>query len=202
MRLAFASTNPHKTQEIRELLAPHGIEVLAASESGKSLPEPVEDADTFEGNARLKATAYAAALGMPCLADDSGLEVLALGGAPGLRSARYAGRGSSRADRDQANRDKLLMELNALGAVDRSARLVCALCLADAQGQVLFTARGIAHATITHAPRGVNGFGYDSLLLIPELGQTLAELPETEWNARSHRAAAIRELVSFLNPQR
>jgi XTP/dITP diphosphohydrolase len=198
MTLVFASSNPHKFEEIRELLAPFGIGVRSASEMAATLPSPVEDADTFEGNARLKATAFAAALGVPCLADDSGLEVVALGGAPGLLSARYAGTGANRAERDAANRHKLLSELAALGQVDRSARLVCALCLTDAAGHVLFSTRGTATAVIAHEPRGTLGFGYDSLLLLPELGRTVAELSGAEWNARSHRAAAVRALATFL----
>jgi XTP/dITP diphosphohydrolase len=198
MRLVFASTNPHKAQEIRELLASFQIDVRSALELRPDLPSPGEDADTFEGNAQLKAQAYAAALGVPCLADDSGLEVIALNGAPGLHSARYAGIGDTRATRDQANRDKLLAELKVLGEVDRSARLVCALCLVDAQGQVLFSTRGSVSAHVTHQAQGAHGFGYDSLLWIAELGQTIAEMPEPVWNARSHRALAVQALAAFL----
>jgi XTP/dITP diphosphohydrolase len=198
MTLVFASSNPHKANEIRELLAPFGLAVRAASELAARLPPPAEDADTFEGNARLKAAAYAAALGVPCLADDSGLEVVALGGAPGLLSARYAGAGTTRAERDKANRYKLLAELAARGEVDRSARLVCALCLVDAAGRELFSTRGTATATIAREERGDHGFGYDSVLLLPELGRTIAELSTAEWNARSHRASAVHALADFL----
>lgn len=199
MTLVFASTNPHKTQEIRELLAPLGIAIRAASELRAELPTPEEDAPSCEANARLKAAAYARALELPVLADDSGLEVDALGGAPGVHSARYAGVDGPRAARDLANRQRLLRELAALGDVERGARLVCALCLVDAKGNVLFETRGTAEATVTHESRGDNGFGYDSLLFIPELGRTLAELSPEEWNSRSHRGAAVRALGDWLS---
>lgn len=202
MTLVFASTNPHKTQEIRELLAPLGIAIRAASEVRSELPTPEEDAPSCEANARLKAAAYARALELPVLADDSGLEVDALGGAPGVHSARYAGVDGPRAERDLANRQRLLRELGALGDVERRARLVCALCLVDARGNVLFETRGTAEATVTRESRGEHGFGYDSLLLIPELGRTLAELSPEEWNARSHRGAAVRALAQWILQQR
>jgi len=195
--VTFASTNPHKAQEIRELFAVYEV---AVHHAGK-LAAPVEDADTYEGNARIKAIAYAAALGVTCLADDSGVEVAALGGAPGLRSAHYAEAVGTRVERDEANRDKLLLELNALGVVDRAARLVCALCLAEPSGRILFSARGVAAAIVTEAPRGENGSGYDSVLFIPELGKTIAEASATEWNGRSHRAAAVRQLAAYLLAQ-
>jgi XTP/dITP diphosphohydrolase len=204
MTLVFASTNPHKVQEIREILAAYGVEVRSASELAKPLPAPDESATTLEGNARLKASAYAKALGSACLADDSGLEVEALRGAPGVHSARYAGVEGSRFERDRANRDKLCRELAAIGALreeERRARLVCALCLVDAQGHVLFETRGTAEATIGLEPRGGNGFGYDALLYVPELGKTIAELPAEAWNARSHRGAATRALAAWLVTQ-
>lgn len=204
MDLFFATTNPHKAQELQSLLAPANVTVRAASEVATALPDPVEDADSFEGNAQLKAVAYARAIGKPCLADDSGVEVSALGGAPGVRSARYAGVGNTRAERDHANRRKLLetlalIERNSRSAVDRSARLVCALCLADAHGRVLFTARGMVAVTIAPSPRGAGGFGYDSILLLPERNQTLAELDPEQWNTMSHRANAVRSLIAYLS---
>src|SRR5215831_13424884 len=137
MKLVFASTNPHKVREVREILGALGIRVDGLDDIGWELPPPVEDAPTLEGNARLKAFAYARALERPCLADDSGLEVDALGGAPGVDSAHYAGIGNAREERDRANREKLVAELQKLGDVSRSARLVCTLCLADPKGGVL-----------------------------------------------------------------
>jgi XTP/dITP diphosphohydrolase len=202
MKLLFATTNPHKAEEVRELLLPTGVQIQTLDEVSPDMPAPEENADTLEGNARLKATAYAQALGLRCLADDSGLEVDALGGAPGVHSARYAGKNGTREQRDRANRHKLVAELAALGDVDRSARLVCALCLADETGQVLFESRGVAEAQVIDQGRGDHGFGYDSLLLIADLGRTLAEISPSEWNARSHRGAAVRALAAWLASNR
>lgn len=199
MKLLVATTNPNKVREIAQVLEPLGIGVESLLSVGRQVPEPREDADTFEGNARLKAVAYARALGMACLAEDSGLEVDALGGAPGVFSARYADAQGTRAERDQANNQKLLRELEKLGDVDRRARFVCAMCLVDAQGHVLFETRGTYEGVIARAPRGDNGFGYDPLLLLPDLGRTSAELTPDEKNARSHRGAASRALAAFLS---
>jgi XTP/dITP diphosphohydrolase len=198
MKLLIATTNPHKVREIGQVLVPLGLEVCSLAEVAPHLPEPVEDADTFEGNARIKAVAYARALGMPVLADDSGLEVDALGGAPGVHSAYYAGTGSNREERDRANNQKLIAELRKLGDVDRSARFVCVLCLVDAEGRVLFETRGSFPGVITDEPRGENGFGYDPHLFLPDVGKTSAELPPDAKNARSHRGAATRALHAWL----
>lgn len=202
MKLVFATTNPHKARELGQMLSPLGIEVQSLAEVAPHLPEPVEDADTFEGNARLKAIAYSRALKLACLADDSGLEVDALGGAPGVHSAYYAGTGSTREERDPANNQKLIAELRKLGDVDRAARFVCALCLVDAQSQILFEARGTCGGVIVDEARGANGFGYDCHLLLPELGKTCAELSTDEKSARSHRGAATRLLVEWLQDEK
>jgi XTP/dITP diphosphohydrolase len=199
MQLVFATTNPHKLREMRELLAPHGIRVRGLEELGRAVPEPVETEATLEGNARLKARAYARALGETCLADDSGLEVDGLEGAPGVQSARYAGVGVTREERAEANRQKLLSELARRGPVSRKTRLVCVLCLADRSGRILFETRGTLDAVVTDAPRGKNGFGYDSLLFLPDVGKTVAELSAAELNARSHRGAAARALHAWLS---
>lgn len=198
MKLLFATTNPHKAREIDQMLRPLGIEVCSLSDVAPHVPEPVEDADTFEGNARIKAVAYSRALNMSCLADDSGLEVDALGGAPGVHSAYYAGVGNTREERDRANNAKLIAELNELGDVDRSARFVCTLCLVDAQGKVLFETRGTFHGVIADEARGENGFGYDPHLFLPDVGKSSAELSPDDKNARSHRGAATRALVAWL----
>ena len=198
MKLLVATTNPNKVKELLEVLGPLGIELRGLDSVPQAIPEPVEDADTFEGNARIKAVAYAAALGMACLAEDSGLEVDALGGAPGVHSARYAGVEGPRAQRDQANNQRLLRELHALGDVDRSARFVCAMCLVDVRGQVLFETRGTYEGAIAQTPRGENGFGYDPLLLVQELGLTSAQLSAQQKNARSHRGQAARALAAWL----
>jgi XTP/dITP diphosphohydrolase len=198
MQLVFASTNPHKVREIREILTPLGVSVRDLSELGRELPEPEETAATFRDNARLKAITYARALQATCLADDSGLEVDALDGAPGVHSARYAGIGETREERDRANREKLVAELRKRGATNRSARLVCTLCLADATGYVLFESRGTMDGLIVDDSRGGNGFGYDSHLFLPDVNKTAAELTPDELNARSHRGAATRALHAWL----
>jgi XTP/dITP diphosphohydrolase len=198
VQLAFATTNPHKLEEIREILGPLGVQVRGLAELGRAVPEPAETASTLEGNARIKATAYARALGQVCLADDSGLEVDALGGAPGIHSARYAGVGATREERDRANREKLVAELRKLGPVVRTAHLVCTLCLADASGRVLVETRGAIDAEVVDEPRGGSGFGYDAHLFLPDARKTLAELTPAELNARSHRGAAVRSLHAWL----
>jgi XTP/dITP diphosphohydrolase len=198
MTLVFATTNPHKLQEIRDILGPLAIDVQGLDDVGRAVSEPVESEATLAGNARLKAVTYARALGRMCLADDSGLEVDALGGAPGVHSARYAGRGATREERDRANREKLVAELGRLADVSRTARLVCCLCLADATGRILFEAEGAIHALIVDEPRGNRGFGYDAHLFLPDAGRTVAELTPDELNARSHRAVAVRALHAFL----
>jgi XTP/dITP diphosphohydrolase len=198
MKLVFATTNPHKLEEIATLLAPSGLSVVGLDSVAADVPAPPEEADTFEGNAREKATAYARALGVPCLADDSGLEVDALGGAPGVRSARYAGVEGTREERDHANRERLIFELTKLGDVSRRARLVCALCLCGSTGEVLFEARGTLEGTIVDEARGQHGFGYDVHLYLPAVGRTAAELPPKEMNKRSHRAEAARKLLAWL----
>lgn len=198
MNLVFASTNPHKLREVREILAPGAIDVRGLDDFGIGLVEPVEDAATLEGNARLKALGYARMLRLTCLADDSGLEVDALGGAPGVHSARYAEAGTTREERDRANREKLLAELRKLGCVTRSARLVCTLCLADAAGRVLFEARGSVEAQIAEQAKEGSGFGYDSLLVLSDLGKHISELSADEWNERSHRGSAVRALSAWL----
>lgn len=192
MDLLFASSNPHKLDEVRAVLAPLGVQVAGLDELDRAIEEPVEDGATFEDNARIKAVAYARESGRLCLADDSGLEVDALGGQPGVHSARYAGVGATRAERDQANNAKLLAALKGVPQRERTARFVCAMCLADASGDVLAEARGEFEGVITDQPRGSNGFGYDPLLLLPEEGRTSAELSPEEKNARSHRGAAAR----------
>lgn len=199
--IVVATTNPHKVEEILAVFRAQGVQgvtlcTLADLDGGRDLPEPVEDAPTFEGNARIKALYYANALGRACLADDSGLEVDALGGAPGVFSARYAGLGATRDERDRANNAKLLDALRAVPQNKRTARFVCAACLADPRG-VLFETRGEFPGVIGDSPRGVNGFGYDPLLVLED-GRTSAELSPDEKNARSHRGEAMRALAQWL----
>jgi XTP/dITP diphosphohydrolase len=196
--ILFATTNPHKVEELAAILAPVGFVVLPLSGDHAAIPEPPEDQDTFEGNARLKALYYARATGIVTLAEDSGLEVDALGGAPGVHSARYAGIAGTRAEKDRANNAKLLAELGAIPAADRTARFVCALALATPQGEIIAEARGTYDGIIADEPRGSNGFGYDPLLFLPDIGRTSAELTPEAKNARSHRGKAGRALASTL----
>ena len=197
--LLFATSNPHKLEEVRQILVPLGVEVRSLDSLGEVPPEPVEDGETFEENARKKARGYAAATGIACLADDSGIEVDALGGAPGIHSARYAGIGSSRAERDAANNRKLLEALQGVPAEKRTARFVCVLSLAAPDGRLLAETRGTFEGTIAESPAGGNGFGYDPLLYLPDRGCTSAELAPDEKNARSHRGAALRALAEALS---
>jgi XTP/dITP diphosphohydrolase len=194
----FATSNPHKVEEARAILAPLGIELKSLADLGCNLAEPEEDGATFEDNARLKARYYAQQLGALCLAEDSGLEVDALGGAPGVHSARYAGVEGSREARDRANNERLLRELSGVPAERRSARFVCTLAVADPSGRIHAEARGTYAGVIAEQPSGSNGFGYDPLLFLPDRGCTSAELPPSEKNARSHRGAALRQLASRL----
>lgn len=206
MRLLFATSNPHKIREVSAILDPLGIEIVGLDALAEPPEPPVEDGQTFQANARIKALGYAAATGTLCLAEDSGLEVDALEGAPGVHSARYARDetnparfdAASRAERDQANNRKLLRALRGVPAASRTARFVCAMCLADPMGRILLETRGTFEGSITFEPRGSGGFGYDPLLLVAGLDQTSAELTADEKNARSHRGAAARELARAL----
>jgi XTP/dITP diphosphohydrolase len=200
MEILFATSNPHKLEEARSILAPLGIRTLALDSLPKIPPEPEETGLTFEENARIKALAYAAFTGISCLAEDSGIEVDALGGAPGVYSARYAGETGTRAERDRRNNEKLLNALVGVPVAQRGARFVCALCLAARDQKIIAETRGTFEGRIVETPRGQNGFGYDPLLFLPELGCTSAELTSEQKNARSHRGDAIRKLAWVLRP--
>ncbi len=183
MEIVAATGNAHKLREMRGILGPLGLQVLGPAEVG-GIPEVVEDADTFEGNAMKKALSAAQATGRHAMADDSGLEVFSLGGEPGVYSARYAGEDAD----DATNLQKLLGRL--AGAVDREARFVCVVALASPDG-VLGTASGEIRGRIIHTPRGENGFGYDPVFVPEGHSQTFAELSEAEKNCMSHRARAL-----------
>ncbi len=214
--LIVATGNPHKVEEIAQILGAIGVRVRSLKDvpGGEAIEEPVEDGATFEANARIKALYYAEALGLgegqACLADDSGLEVDALGGAPGVYSARYAGVGDSRPERDGANNAKLLDALKGVDRDKRTARFVCAVCVSgnpshlwegagrgSSSPTVLFEARGEFAGVIGDVPRGSNGFGYDPLLVLDD-GRTSAELSPSEKNARSHRGDAVRQVAAWL----
>ncbi len=198
--LVFATRNRGKLVELRELLP--GIDVRAIDEVG-DVPEVVEDAPTFAGNAAKKAREVSAATGLPALADDSGLEVDALGGAPGVLSARYAGVEGHAAD--AANNAKLLAALAGVPPERRTARFRACLALADVRGPLgdrVLTADGTCEGVILDAPRGTGGFGYDPLFYAPELGQTFAEAGVGSKSELSHRARAMRvmrpQLLAYL----
>ena len=198
MRILIATMNTGKLREYERLLAEvPGLEL----ETMAALPEAidvVEDRDTFRGNALKKAMEIATVAGMPCLADDSGLEVDALGGRPGVYSARYAGEGST----DAENNAKLLDELSGIADDERTARFRCAIVIVDQSGRELAMAEGACEGRIGSEPRGSHGFGYDPLFVPEGYAQTMAELgPETK-NEISHRAKAAAKLVPILRELR
>ncbi|MCI2242648.1 RdgB/HAM1 family non-canonical purine NTP pyrophosphatase [Adlercreutzia faecimuris] len=198
--VVIATNNAHKVAEITTALDFEGWEFKTLREAGL-VSDPEEDAGTFEGNARIKALAARAAaeeaLGHPvaALADDSGLEVDALGGAPGVYSSRYAGADGD----DAANNAKLLRELAGVADADRAARFVCTLVFVDEDGSEA-VARGTIEGRIGHEERGSEGFGYDPLFLPDAFddGRTLAEVSQDDKNAISHRGNALRQLRELL----
>ncbi len=197
--IVVATGNPHKVDEIREILAVYGFRVLSLTDVGAGeIPEPEEDGETFAHNARIKATQYARAINRMVLADDSGLAVDALGGAPGVFSARWSGIGVTREERDDANNKKLLGELASVAMDRRTARFVCAMCLSAADGSVIAETVGEFHGSIGTNARGVNGFGYDPLFVVDSSCRTSAELTSQEKNDRSHRGAATRAMAKVL----
>ncbi|MEO1015790.1 MAG: RdgB/HAM1 family non-canonical purine NTP pyrophosphatase [Pseudomonadota bacterium] len=191
-RLVIASHNPGKVREINELVAPFGIDAISAADLG--LPSPEETGTTFAANAAIKAHAAAGAAGLPALADDSGLEVTALDGAPGVYAADWA-EDTAGGPRD-FRRAMLRVEqgLKAVGAADRSAKFVCCLCLAWPDGHEE-TFLGEVAGEIVWPPRGARGFGYDPMFLYPPLGQTFGEMDPGRKHALSHRADAFRKLT-------
>lgn len=194
----LATGNPHKLDEVRPILAPLGIRVEGLDTLSEIPPEPVEDGPTFESNARIKAVEYARMTGRTCLADDSGLEVDALGGEPGVRSARWSGVEGDRAERDQANNRKLVAAMSDVAEDRRQARFVCAMCLAAPDGTILAESRGTFEGSIVLEPRGENGFGYDPHVLVRGETRTSAELDPEEKNARSHRGEAARKIAGLI----
>ena len=188
--LVIATHNQGKVEEFKVLLKDLGIEIKCLSDFDK-IEEPVENGRTFAANARIKATYYARKTGMTCIADDSGLEVQALDGAPGVRSARYAGEEAT----DSQNNDLLLMNMKF--QVRRNCRFRCALCVADSNGKVLNEVDGICEGMLLHAPLGEGGFGYDPLFWSTELHKGMAEATMQEKNKISHRGKAIKKLVGI-----
>ena len=191
-RLLLGTTSQGKIAELREIFAGLPTELLVPSDVGLAL-DPEETGETLAENARLKAEAFAAASGLPALADDSGLEVDALNGEPGVRSKRYAGPNATDADRIAL----LLRKLSGVPDERRTARFRCVMTLATPDG-IVGTVDGTCEGRIAHAPRGTNGFGYDPIFLLPDRGKTMAELAAREKHAISHRGragAAARALI-------
>lgn len=185
MKILVATHNKGKLREYTELLADLPVEWVSLSDVG--IQRDVEETgETFEANARLKATVYARQSGLLTLADDSGLEVEVLDGAPGIQSARYAGPDAS----DKERYRLLLANLEGIPDEERQARFVCVIAVADHQGEVV-TAEGVREGRITREPRGNHGFGYDPVFWVPEYQATMAELEPEVKNRLSHRALAV-----------
>jgi len=194
VKLLFATRNRGKLRELRELLAGEPLELLSL-EDRPEVPEVEETGATFAENAALKATAAARATRLLALADDSGLEVDALGGDPGVRSARYAGLGASDGERIQL----LLANLAGVPEARRTARFRCAIALVDpARLEAPLLCEGSCEGRILEAPRGAGGFGYDPVFLADALGQTFAEAPAETKNGVSHRGQAMRRMAERL----
>ena len=192
MKLLLASSNPGKLREYLELARGTNVEIELLPDFS-SFPAFEESAPTFAENAAGKALHYSQFAGEPVLADDSGLVVPALGGAPGVHSARYAGPGASDGDRVQ----KLLREMKGAQGPERVARFVCVIATA-CKGRAVAIVSDLARGVITQEPRGAAGFGYDPIFLFQELGRTYAELAPEEKNAYSHRGRAFRRLLYFI----
>ena len=194
LAIVIASRNAKKLKELDRIAKASGVDVrFLPLDHWPDVPTAPEEEPTFAGNARAKALWYARATDQICLADDSGLEVDALGGEPGVRSARYAGPDAGDAD----NRAKLLAALRDVPEGRRGARFRCAIALADEEG-VIFEADGATEGAILAAERGDGGFGYDPLFLSAELGRTFAEADPVEKDRVSHRGRALAALLDFL----
>ncbi|OJV66369.1 MAG: non-canonical purine NTP pyrophosphatase, RdgB/HAM1 family [Clostridiales bacterium 38-18] len=186
-KLVLASANQHKLQEIQSILKDFEFELVTMKAAGYGEDDIVESGVTFEENSMIKAQAVHNRLRVAALADDSGLEVDCLEGAPGVYSARYAGEPKS----DKKNNEKLLNAMKDIQSEDRTARFVTVLTLVFENGDAL-VARGTVEGKIGFEEKGSNGFGYDPLFIVPELGKTFAELTESEKNALSHRGNALK----------
>ena len=193
LQLLAATKNAGKIRELEVLLADLPVS-LQSLEDFPGVAEPEETGATFAENAALKAIYYARETGFWALADDSGLEVEALGGAPGVYSARYAGANAS----DDERIVKLLEEIDAAGGENRAARFVCAMAIADTTGVIRFSAEGVCCGSIAQASRGRNGFGYDPVFIPEDFDQTFGELPAEIKQKISHRARATEKIIRFL----
>ncbi|HKT61014.1 MAG TPA: non-canonical purine NTP pyrophosphatase [Gemmatimonadales bacterium] len=203
MKLLAATRSAGKQREIRRVLEPAGLEVVFPEDAGLWETEreaTLETAETFEGNARRKAEYFARLSGLPTVADDSGLEVFALGGAPGVRSKRFAGTEGSPDAVDQANNAELLRRLRGASEPRRRARYRCVLVYLREPSGVPEVFEGAAVGRILEAPQGTGGFGYDPLFYSDELGKSFGEASPEEKDRVSHRGRALRALVAALAP--
>jgi XTP/dITP diphosphohydrolase len=198
-KILIATSNAGKLRDFAGAAVRHGVEIARIPDFS-SLPAVVEDGLTFEANARKKAEAYSRYVPEEMVvADDSGLEIDALKGAPGVHSARYAADQPAQADAntdDEANNARVLRELKGVAPAQRTGRFVCVLAAAR-DGKTLATFRGTAEGIILDAPRGANGFGYDPLFYFPDIKKTFAELTAEEKSRYSHRGAAFREFLKW-----
>ncbi|HEX8636837.1 MAG TPA: XTP/dITP diphosphatase [Pyrinomonadaceae bacterium] len=192
-QLLIATGNIGKIAELKNSLADLPIELKSLSDFPFAR-EVEENGKTFAQNAALKARGYARQTGLRALADDSGLEVAALNGAPGVFSARYAGEKAA----DRENVEKLLRAINETGSSNRAARFVCAMAIASDAGDIEFTAEGFCDGTIIGEPRGANGFGYDPIFIPDEFTETFAELPTSVKLKISHRGRAAAKIIKYL----
>jgi len=199
VRVVVATRNRHKVREIAVLLDEAGVDIQPVTiDEVAPHVELIEDEDTFEGNALAKARQASQACGMPAIADDSGIEVDALGGAPGVRSARFAGEPCD----DARNNEKMLRETAGVSVEKRTARYRCAAAFVDAKKLEEVVRSGTCEGVLLTSPRGQGGFGYDPLFFLPQLGKTMAEIELEQKNRLSHRAAAFRSLVAAMGEQR
>ena len=192
-RLVLATRNRKKRDELRALLQPYGLDVLSLDDC-RPLPEVVEDGQTFAENAAKKASEVAAALGEWTIGEDSGIEVEALDGRPGVYSARYSGPGAT----DQSNNELLISELDGVPPEGRGARYVCHVALADPTGSIRLQVEDYCHGRITTEPRGSNGFGYDPYFLVREYHRTFGELEPIVKRQLSHRGRTLRRILPEL----
>lgn len=190
----IGTRNPNKVREIAAVLGSCGVRLVSLAEWDASLPEVVEDGESFRENAVKKAMTLAEATGQWVLSDDSGIEVEALDGRPGVFSARYAGPNAT----DEQNNAKLLRELSGVPPERRRARYVCIIALAE-PGRLLGVVEGTCEGVVASEPRGRGGFGYDPVFYVPELGKTFAEVPAEVKNRLSHRGRALEALKSLFD---
>jgi XTP/dITP diphosphohydrolase len=193
LKLTIATYNPGKVAEYRQLLERTGID-LAGLGDFYGITEVAETGETFAENAKLKAAGYALQTGTATLADDSGLMIDALGGRPGVFSARYGTEGMDFAGKMQ----RVLDEIRASGSKDRSARFVCEIAIANRHGEIVFAAGGKCEGTIANVPKGTGGFGYDPIFIPKGFDETFGELPDTIKQEISHRARAFAQIIPYL----